>query len=305
MKKICFFALALVVLSLTLGGCGGKKSLADYYDKVYQIDSSIIQTQRQLMGEFQQKIMDSMKDEKFSEKDADELLNSMTEKMLKEYKDGEKKLKKIRPPKKAKEVHQIMLEAYGETIKAMESDSGNSNTDLSAAMEGGFKRAEWYAAMKNIFVKEKIQKEVIVEGQVIDENTAQAITGGQKPAPIQPSSSTSSAPATTAPGSMNSNEQYNMCKKNLKILATKLEMNATTDNDGRYPASLNILVPKYLEKIPACPAAGYDTYSVSYQHQTSPDLFTIYCSGNHHSIVGIQPNKPSYSASGGLDEGRQ
>jgi hypothetical protein len=84
------------------------------------------------------------------------------------------------------------------------------------------------------------------------------------------------------------------CKSNLKNIATALEM-YSTDNDGLYPHSLAHLTPMYLKSIPSCPAASLDTYSVSYQHQAQPDVFTIDCHGINHKASGItSANYPRY-----------
>lgn len=104
------------------------------------------------------------------------------------------------------------------------------------------------------------------------------------------------------------NSQLTACRSNLKNIATAMEM-WSTDNAGRYPTSLDQLVPDYLRTIPACPAAGTDTYSASLQ--TGPDAegnadhyrdyYLVKCLGHNHPGA-VEPNYPQYSAIEGLIE---
>jgi prepilin-type N-terminal cleavage/methylation domain-containing protein len=87
------------------------------------------------------------------------------------------------------------------------------------------------------------------------------------------------------------------CKANLKNLSTALQM-YNNDNDGMYPDSdLTIITPTYMKVIPTCPQ-GNTVYS--YEHATAPESFTIYCTGNNHSIFGLGNNEPIWSSSIGL-----
>lgn len=95
--------------------------------------------------------------------------------------------------------------------------------------------------------------------------------------------------------------QLTACKSNLKNIATASEMYAS-DYEGRYPKNLGQLTPNYLRIIPNCPAAQEDTYSAAYQSAASPDRFTVYCSGDHHSQVGTPANYPQYNSEEGLIE---
>jgi len=63
--------------------------------------------------------------------------------------------------------------------------------------------------------------------------------------------------------SHNARDHVASCKTNLKNIGTSLEMHAS-NNSGRYPVSLSMLVGNELRAIPTCPAAGTDTYSASY-----------------------------------------
>ncbi|MCW5872921.1 MAG: hypothetical protein KIS61_37085, partial [Candidatus Eremiobacteraeota bacterium] len=84
------------------------------------------------------------------------------------------------------------------------------------------------------------------------------------------------------------------CTQNLKGIATGLEMYAS-DHSGRYPASLQELVPKYLQSIPACPAARRDTYSASWR-VAGGEGFYMCCAGNNHADFGLKANEPTCSA---------
>ncbi len=68
------------------------------------------------------------------------------------------------------------------------------------------------------------------------------------------------------------------CRQQLKEIATALEM-YSTDMVGRYPHSLEKLVPNYLKILPACPEAEGRRYD--YQVSTMPDAFTIFCPAGH------------------------
>jgi hypothetical protein len=81
------------------------------------------------------------------------------------------------------------------------------------------------------------------------------------------------------------------CQRNVNNIALAVEM-YSTDNAGRYPKSLAILVPNYLARIPQCPSAMIDSYSGTLQTATNPDAFTIYCRGNNHSWAKAPPNFP-------------
>ena len=92
--------------------------------------------------------------------------------------------------------------------------------------------------------------------------------------------------------------QWTACQSNLKNVATALEMYGQ-DNQGQYPPEIRKLVPGYLRQIPTCPAAGADSYTVTYQVSLEPDLYSYSCSGLHHSPEG----SPSYNAHQGLIPG--
>ncbi|MEW6277131.1 MAG: hypothetical protein AB1758_00810 [Candidatus Eremiobacterota bacterium] len=72
------------------------------------------------------------------------------------------------------------------------------------------------------------------------------------------------------------------CKQNLHAIAAALEL--YSGDHGGYPPELSRLTPRYLKSIPACPAAGKDTYSTGYSCRQG---FSFSCRGLNHARVGI------------------
>jgi len=107
---------------------------------------------------------------------------------------------------------------------------------------------------------------------------------------------TSSMPVS---GPLKSTGTVTGCKSNMKNIGTALEM-YSTDNVGHYPKTLGKLVPDYLKKIPACPAAGKDTYSASYRSKAEPDCYEFFCKGEYHKDAGLKKNRPRYNSQDGL-----
>lgn len=73
------------------------------------------------------------------------------------------------------------------------------------------------------------------------------------------------------------------CRNNLQILLRGLTQYAR-DNKGLYPSGLEKLVPRYLSKIPTCPAdpkEGYVRYSVV---ANQPPRAALICSNARHNI---------------------
>ena len=101
--------------------------------------------------------------------------------------------------------------------------------------------------------------------------------------------------------------QLTACESNLKNIGTACEMWAT-DYDGEYPTSLEQLTPNYLQSIPVCPAAGKDTYSVSYrvvmpeESGVSFPFYEVYCKGHFHEKDGLFEDSPRYNGVEGLVE---
>lgn len=84
-----------------------------------------------------------------------------------------------------------------------------------------------------------------------------------------------------------------LCHKNVQRLAVAIEI-YSADFGGRYPTSLNKLIPKYIKGIPFCPAANRDTYSPSYSYHDDPDQCTVFCAGSHHP--GLPADRPVYDS---------
>jgi predicted Ser/Thr protein kinase len=93
--------------------------------------------------------------------------------------------------------------------------------------------------------------------------------------------------------------QLTACKSNLKNIGTAMEM-YSSDNQGRYPPSIDRITPNYLKTLPTCPSAGKVTYR--YIYTTKPDCYTAWCSGSYHTPT-TGPNYPQYDAIQGLYEG--
>ncbi|MDQ7827228.1 MAG: tetratricopeptide repeat protein [Candidatus Eremiobacteraeota bacterium] len=85
------------------------------------------------------------------------------------------------------------------------------------------------------------------------------------------------------------------CKMNMeRIIAGSLERYAS-DNKGRYPESLNALMPAYLKELPRCPAGGI------YVYRKEKGDFLLECSGEAHKLLGIKADYPRYTHSKGLE----
>ena len=93
------------------------------------------------------------------------------------------------------------------------------------------------------------------------------------------------------------------CKSNCKNIGTALEM-YSTDHSGHYPLSANFQTgltanAAYLRALPQCPSAGSMSYS--YTATSDPDSYTTWCTGSHHTAVGItQAGYPQYNSVEGL-----
>lgn len=89
------------------------------------------------------------------------------------------------------------------------------------------------------------------------------------------------------------------CVNNLKSLSSAMELYAV-DHFGRFPGCRSLdptappnvratflqrLTPHYIASIPTCPAAGLDTYSVSYREHSCADSYELYCKSDVHDHV--------------------
>jgi len=90
----------------------------------------------------------------------------------------------------------------------------------------------------------------------------------------------------------------NLCYNNVKRLAMQLDNYKR--NEGRYPSSIDKLVPHYFKGIPNCPEAAENTYSEGYRVSEDGQVFTLFCRGKFHTDMGIPPNFPFYSSDEGL-----
>ena len=97
------------------------------------------------------------------------------------------------------------------------------------------------------------------------------------------------------------------CKSNLKNIGTALEM-YSTNHQGKYPPSMDLLTPNYLKTIPECPAAGSITYRVTFglnapmnTHRYN-EYYYLECHGNNHRDKGVIGDYPAYNGTMGLVE---
>ncbi len=101
-------------------------------------------------------------------------------------------------------------------------------------------------------------------------------------------------------------DQLTMCYQNLKEVGTAMEM-WSTDHAGRYPTTLEALVPDHLEAVPSCPVAGKPTYQletgVKARGNTEgyQDFYSLRCAGHHHPE--LQADYPRYNGVDGLITG--
>lgn len=79
-----------------------------------------------------------------------------------------------------------------------------------------------------------------------------------------------------------------LCRKNLESISYAVSGYAAA-HGGHPPARLQQLLPRYLSKVPICPAAGRDTYSGGYVQMGR--RFTVFCSGHNHAPLEA-PNFP-------------
>lgn len=97
--------------------------------------------------------------------------------------------------------------------------------------------------------------------------------------------------------SANPHDELSICKSNIEQLWQRT-IEWSNEHQGRFPSKLKSVTVK----VPNCPSAKFDTYSVGYEsiNQRGADgltisNFTIMCSGVHHSAAGVGPNCPFLS----------
>jgi len=93
--------------------------------------------------------------------------------------------------------------------------------------------------------------------------------------------------------------QLSGCQQNIKNLTTAVQLYAN-DNEDFYPESLEKIKPDYFQYIPTCPSAGADTYTSGYEISDDKKIYTLYCKGKNHGILGLGENEPYWSLYEGL-----
>ncbi len=74
-------------------------------------------------------------------------------------------------------------------------------------------------------------------------------------------------------------EAWKACDRNInKILAPAI-FRYSIDHANSLPKSLSLLVPKYLDAVPQCPAAGIDGYLKGYAVQNDGN-YSLFCKGH-------------------------
>jgi hypothetical protein len=89
---------------------------------------------------------------------------------------------------------------------------------------------------------------------------------------------------------------FTTCKSNLKYMGVMLD--AYSSDHGQYPDSLALLTPGYVKELPACPAAGRQTYH--YNASKSREDYTVFCEGTWHGSETGSADFPRYSSQTGL-----
>lgn len=134
------------------------------------------------------------------------------------------------------------------------------------------------------------------------------LTGCQnQEAPLPPDNAAAQAQeAEEAEQAEQALEQLTACQSNLKQIAMAMEMHST-DAAGKYPNSLDELIPTYLKTLPKCPAGG------SYRAYFGPDApgnntgaepyknyYYVECFGENHTAADVTGDFPAYSGLVGL-----
>jgi hypothetical protein len=107
------------------------------------------------------------------------------------------------------------------------------------------------------------------------------------------------APAKPAPGAWEPKTQEEIertvlaceCYGNTRIIAQQLKAYAG-GHRGRFPGRLGELVPAYLKRIPTCPGAQKDTYSLSYAASPKRDDYAFCCKGTNHPVPFLGADRP-------------
>lgn len=116
------------------------------------------------------------------------------------------------------------------------------------------------------------------------------------PIPTSPSATPSPIPNATAKPNASptplkpeqilkqNNQNLDGCASNIEDIRDAIQR-YKDDNGSALPLNLKALSPKYLKKVPKCPAADQDTYTASY-HVVSKNQYVLCCRGDNHTAVG-------------------
>jgi len=86
------------------------------------------------------------------------------------------------------------------------------------------------------------------------------------------------------------------CRENVRRIADAVD-DYYDRRKSVYPGQVNALIPKYLEELPRCPAAGENEREIYvYQVDMHEVNYTIYCNGQRHQEADLGKNEPRYSA---------
>ena len=95
--------------------------------------------------------------------------------------------------------------------------------------------------------------------------------------------------------------QFNTCQSSCREIGVALQM-YFVDNGNKFPPSLTMLTPEYLQTIPTCPSSGTNKGYIG-SYQVSPDFtaYTFYCAGAHHKRIDKDlRDRPLYNSREGL-----
>ena len=92
-----------------------------------------------------------------------------------------------------------------------------------------------------------------------------------------------------------------VCARNLVSVEWALHMFG--HDNGFYPVSLGLLIPRYLTAIPTCPSVGKDTYSHGYKSNGREVFYTVECRGGQHAVLNLEEGSPRCSHDIGLHWG--
>jgi len=92
-------------------------------------------------------------------------------------------------------------------------------------------------------------------------------------------------------GPAKARQQLKGCLTNLSRISLALATYAR-GHDHQVPRKLKELVPKYIPKLPVCPAARKDTYLATYKTDKDLEGYKLFCEGHFHAKMGVPKNAP-------------